>query len=748
LRSFKREKTMTLPRIVVSAALILAAAACQKAPADNGPPGFGMKVMFLDGSGAPQDFPALVTKLVIRVKPYTLAGTDAANMCQCGARCEKTYEADIGGTVLQKLEDFNADGSFEEAVISNVPDGCPFALEVLAYESGSARVGYYGRVDGLWMTKGRRLFLKVALQPKNTTMTVLNTGWGTSSLGVFGHTATRIEHGRRPDAKLRIDGRILIAGGFERIEPAVCENAPISLDITEENCPSPTAANDCFKCFIGYATNDLYLFDGGSGTIQRPTIYQQGQPVGDVRMAQRRAFHTATALADGRILIAGGVDRAAFIFRNNDILDGSDTQDGGWELAEIKPLPGEGYLGALTTFELFNGEYNQDDLDLDRDGDFERGGMHPLSGMESPMGAARFLQAAIASPVQSDQDPTRDTLILQIGGINDDPMDPTRAPRTVELFDAGPTSFSGSTFPNLLGPRAFPAVAEGRDFTIPRTVLYIFGGVQFPGFLSAPQNNAVVEKWIRDDAGSWAAQAVTLAAESPQYVRLFADALTLTDDGRKIMLAGWYGARCAFEGDGETPTYVYEDTGGNAIPTHICSAASMQNNLMVDFIATPATFTPVTPPATAQPSAMGSTIMLSPGNENGTRAKWIMQSGGIANTKFTVSTMAGRGTVVLYKPVLAPDLQLDTYTAMPAEAFSATLNSPRMWHRSVELGGGSVLFIGGVKFELGSNFAEIVSDMEILSFKGMCGDGNCEMETNVVYGEDAVTCPADCTAVP
>jgi hypothetical protein len=744
---FKREKTMTLPRIVVSAALILAAAACQKAPADNQPPGFGMKVMFLDGSGAPQDFPTLVTKLVIRVKPYELP--DATDMCQCGAHCEKVYEADPGGYVLQKLEDFNADGSFEEAVISNVPDGCPFALEVLAYESGSERVGYYGRVDGLWMTKGRRLFLKVALQPKNNSLTVLNTGWGTSSLGVFGHTATRIEQGRRADTLVRIDQRILIAGGFERIEPAVCGNAPITLIINEENCPTPATANDCFKCFIGYATNDLYLFDGGSGTIRRPTLYQQGEPVGDVRMAQRRAFHTATALADGRILIAGGVDRAAFIFRNNDILDGDDSQDGGWELAEIKPLPGEGYLGALSTFELFNGELNQDAADTDRDGDFERGGMHPLVGGESPMGAARFLQAAIAVPVQSELDPLKDTLILQVGGINGDPLDPTRAPRTVELFDSAPTSFSTSVFPNLLGPRAFPAVAEGMDFGITRRVLYVFGGVQFPGFLTASQNNGVVEKWIRDDAGSWAAQPITLAADTPQYVRLFADALALTDDGRKIMLAGWYGARCAFEGGVETPTYTYVDTEDNPIPTHICSAGSMVNNVIVDFYASPATFTSVTLPPTAPPSAMGSTIMLSPDNENGTRAKWIMQSGGIANTQFTVSTMAGRGTVALYKPVLTPELALDTYTAMATEAFSATLNSPRMWHRSIELGGGSILFIGGVKFELESNFAAIIPDMEILSFTGMCGDGKCENEINVVYAEDAVGCPADCTpAVP
>jgi hypothetical protein len=737
---------MSVFRSLALPIIFMALVACQAGPeTGSGPGGFGMKVMFLDGSGAPVDFPDNITRLTIRVTPHVL--TDPAAMCDCsGGRCVKTYEAQGDVFVGQQLDDLNNDGAFEEAVIENVPSDCPFALEVLAYQGYSPKVSYYGRIDGLRMPKGRRLFLKLMLYSKINSVVPLDSGWGLDTHGVFGHTATRLDRGR-PAGGERPDFRVIIAGGFDRIEPAACADAPIGVTISEENCPAPNRAEDCFKCFIAYATDDLYIFEQGSSTLRRPVQYQQdGTPVSEVRLSHPRAFHTATLLGDGRILLAGGMDRAAFVFRNNDILD-TDASDAGWEIAEVKPLPGGEYLGALSTFDLFNGEFNPDPVDADRDGDFERGGLQDISGMQ-PMSMARAFQAASLVPGQFADDPIQGTLVLLFGGINADPSDPTRAPRTVDLFEAGGNGFSGTTFSNLAAQRAFPAASWGRDAAAGKNVLWVFGGMQWPGDNPTP-NSAVAEKWTRNDITHvLEATPISLAADSPQLVRLFARALPLTDDGVKIMLAGWYGARCSFDAGTETPTFVYEnpDT-GDPIPTHICSAATVSNNMIVDLNAATPTFTAVAQPPSVQASAMGSTIMLGLDEDLGTRKKWILQSGGVANTGFTVSTMAGRGSLVVYKPVYTPDNKLDTYNAVASDAFSATMGSPRMWHQTVELKGGNVLVVGGVKFELDSDFATIIEDMEMVVFEGLCGDGTCEQALNSVSLELG-TCNVDCNPVP
>jgi hypothetical protein len=714
---------------------LVSTASCNRSAKGTFPSGFDVKVMFLGGSGEGQDFPNQITRLMIKVTPYpsTVAGGD----CDCsGTRCYKIYEADPALGIV-RLDDFNGDGTFEEAFMENLPYGCPMALEVFAYQNNSPRVTFYGRVDGVTLTRGKRLFLKMNLYLKNSTPIELNQG--DYPVAVFGHTATRLDRGN-----LR-DYRVLIAGGFsdiKKLSDVECENYAT---IDDTNCPAPYTHGDCFQCYRATATKDLFLFEQGSGKILKPMM--PGVPPIPVTLAAARAFHTAVQLADGRVLIAGGVDRAVFVFYNNDVVDGDEMQDAGWEILNIKPDQGVGFQGALRSFELFNPELNQDREDLDRDGDFERGGMQQLIGSEVPMTTARFLQAAVFAPWQYDEDPIKEKIVLQFGGINVEPIDASIASHTVEIFQVtedGNAQFSTTPVPpNLYGQRAFPAAAIGSRAGATETdrVLWIFGGIPYPGRAAteAEANNAVIEQWVRNTDGTYTRSAAAPPASQPGYVRLFADAITLpnpqtlADDGSLIMVAGWYGARCATVGGHGTPTYDYATT-----PTYICDSSDVSNNLLVKVKENPPAFSAGPSPASDTRYALGSTILLS--CSEGARGNWVLQSGGIADTHFNLSTIGDGGAIALYRPKEGD--AANPYVGVTTT--STALKSPRMWHRAVELKGGSVLFVGGVEFDLDAGDASIIDTVEILPFEGQCGDCNFESDSNFLGFETLFCCPQDC----
>jgi len=686
---------MPRPGILLLAAAAALLGSCGGSQAGDPSP-LSVKVSFLDASGESSAFPRQIARLVVKVTPY-----DAANVnCNCAQRtCKKVYTADPA-TGEVALTDVNGDGQRSEAFIENLPYFCPMALEIFAYLGAAGKVSYYGRQDGIVLTQGKRTFVKMSLYEKLSRTMRLDTG--TIRLALFGHTATRLDKGPLPDH------RVLVTGGFSAVQSVNCAG------VAElPGCPEGT---DCWKCFVATAAKDLYLFDQGSGKMRRPVPRDAaGRPMTAVTLSRPRAFHSATLLADGRVVIAGGVDRALFVFRDNDAFDGSEEAAAGWEIVDVIPLPDPagGYSGAQNNFEIFDPTLNPDQLDVDRDGDLERGGIVAGEAIKG-MVAKRFLQATAYYPWEGDWDPAKERKFVQVGGRDNDAADSGVAGSTVDVFDSATNGFITSTIPSLLVRRTFPAAVTLGG------ALWIFGGSRMPGEETAP-NTGIGEKWVMSfTTKSWNAPVAlyTSAEGHPEYVRLFSEAISLpgtTPALKRVLVTGWYGARCSTSAEGaETPTFTYTNPDDETpIPTHICSPAAVPGNLVFDVSTDPVTISSTlyrAPGGVAQ--AFAATTLL--GCAEGARGGWVLQSGGIASTTFAPALVSGKGALFLYD---------QSGVNVP---LTAALDASRMWHRAVELKGGAVLFVGGARVDPARGTFEIVSDTELLSFEGQCGDGVLE----------------------
>ncbi|MFH1437133.1 MAG: hypothetical protein ABIJ56_15605 [Pseudomonadota bacterium] len=336
------------------------------------------------------------------------------------------------------------------------------------------------------------------------------------------------------------------------------------------------------------------------------------------------------------------------------------------------------------------------------------------------MDTPRFLHASAYGPWQYTEDPVKEMLTVQAGGLSGQPTSFSEI--TADIFDGSPSSFMPVTRTNFSGKRTFPGAVKAGTST------WIFGGARFPGSdpsLVGMRNYAIGERWDRNPTdGSWISFPLGVVDDHPEYVRLLPHVIPVSPDESKVILAGWYGPRCSVQADTATPTYVYETTDEPPvpIPTHVCNSSVVTNNYIVDLAVSPPVFNPGPHPAGMARFALGSTLVLD--CQEGARGGWILQSGGITDNEFNPAQAAAGGAMELYRRV---DDTYVNFESIPA-TFTATLASPRMWHRAVELKGGSILFIGGVTFDLANSSAAIVRATEILPFEGQCGDGYCDLD--------------------
>jgi len=245
---------------------------------------------------------------------------------------------------VEGLMDSDNNGRLE-LVRPDLPIGEPIRM-VLLGGPADGNWTHVGSVGPLVLSHGERRYVDIRMYG----LTEATSIDGAVPSARFLHTATALS-----------DGRVLIAGGFERATPATC----------------PTGAPAGAVCQELVAASDAHIFDATTGRFHR---------VRSPLLAARGA-HTATRLPDGRVLLAGGTGRAFLVARavtptqvELSIAQGADTT-------------------TAATYEIFEPEANPEEEDIDADGDPGRGGFLGSADAPSRPGALdlpRVLHAAAA----------------------------------------------------------------------------------------------------------------------------------------------------------------------------------------------------------------------------------------------------------------------------------------------------------------------------------------------------------------
>ena len=544
--------------------------------------------------------------------------------------CVELFKSENGATpeplFVRNLSAFgDADDGRSELVVDSLPPyGTPFELIVEGHDLENCQGGprYVGRTGQIRLQPGERRFVEMALYTVQTAEPLRR---GQEPPSTFLGTATNLP-----------DGRVLVAGGFGELQDLDC---PAS---------APTAT-----CFTAEATSDAWIFDPPSGRFF---------PV-EGGMLVPRAGHTATALEDGRVLLAGGASglRMAIV---------PGTAGAAAEFI-IEPFNGTDDDAALATFEIFEPDANPElpEDDLDRDGDAGRGGFIGRgSDLEEPgvMNRPRFLHAAAR---------VNDGTVIVAGGMGD------LASQTFERFDPrrpGGYGFYDNTGANLQVPRVMPsAVALETASGEPR--VFIVGGI------FARNNDDLAEIWALDDDAlsgttipataleGFPAEDMGAGKEPRPRFSLLRPQVAPLDNGSTALVSGWYGPRCPVAAD--PPYFPPAGEQGVACPKTSGSAfrnftVSIDDGATTDWQASSSRF-----------QSFGATAILADGR--------VVVSGGIRDGD----------------PITTNDLSI--YRALSADtgrpvAFGANSTlAPRAFHAATGLRGGGVFVFGGLTITSG-----------------------------------------------
>lgn len=586
---------MRLLQRVFQGLLALALAGCVASESDQGH-GLGLQVMTLTESGPQRGLPPEADTIRFLVLD------DDANVI-------RDYSRSVVG-----LEDLDGDGPSDREAVVQIPPDTPVSITVFA--SKNIQTLATARIDDVEVENGGRRFVSLTFTPVKS---VSKLPFALPS-GRFGHAASRIEG----------DGRILVTGGFTSASPVACP-------------PSLAGAEACFQL---QATNEAFLIDPADGAV-----YPTRTP-----MLRPRALHTSTAMGDGRVLVAGGLDAAIM---------GLVRIEGSMGHFELQPrfVPASDAIEATArSFELFDPAQMREEEDLDHNGDPQAGAFVGSPGVPSTPGAmntSRFLHAAALLP-------DTDEGVLIVGGQGS-----AEAPYTGEVFLARRPGGSGFLFPpvpmsDMSNPRVWPAATTADGF------VYVIGGAYPP-----TTSQQLIERWVPGpEVGSGSFQNLTTCegwspSDRPNYALVGARSTVIGRDPRRVVAVGWAGPLCSEPAEGQPAiNHSYDGTAACAPEVYERSPFTVGIEQC--------TFGPLGDPAA--PHFLGAVTPMPSGR--GLIAGGF--SDGRLNATATVEILTGEF-------VGAANL---------ARRQDATYNMERgrAWHTGTMLYGGRVALIGGMSF--------------------------------------------------
>jgi hypothetical protein len=504
---------------LIGATCALVLPACQQDSSGPAEP-LGVRVQFLTDEGLSAEIPAALYGGFLNVCVAPPA-SDCASLDDPSVRTT-FYEIgspDLGTGLFDPGADMDGDGR-PERDIQDLPYDVDLKLEIAAVLAIGDRPLFSARFDGIRLAKGERRFLTVTLSPVNQLAAVPGTALQAPEgfTGRFGSSVTGLP-----------DGRVLIAGGFDF-------GVPLTIDTCRARVP---AIADGSVCFHLVASPKAYVFVPGSGRLYE-LAEGLGEPTG-------RAFHSAVALPDGRVFLAGGIDAAVLSF--------TPLTGGGW-FPTVTPITGTADVkGFHTTFEVFDPERNALVDNPNRDGNPERGGFTGLGTLAAP----RLYSVAALWP---EATPGAAPRVVLLGGADPATPPPARPSVTWEIWDS---TLNTSTISSGSLARARAMAGVGLMNYDPTPELWIVGGA-----LAATNDTDVIAVWENGAMGtSPLSPSPGNAHPGKNFLLPAVSPLGNAQAPVAHLVTGSFGPACNFDGTTYTPTYTPDGTGGPCPPAQL-----------------------------------------------------------------------------------------------------------------------------------------------------------------------------------